>query len=187
MRVVDGPYNDLLEGLREGELDMIVGALRTPPPEEVTQTPLFNDQLGVFCGPNHPLAGAKRLRLADLAGFGWVVPRRGTPTRAIFDKVCAHSDLPATVAHVETSSMMLVRGLLNQTDRLTMLSRHQAAAEIRAGHMRLLDLTFEDLGRPIGISVRQNWSPTPTQALFMRHIEDAARASEMSQNRSTLE
>lgn len=184
IRVIDGPYSDLLEGLRDGELDMIVGALRTPPPEDVTQISLFKDRLGVFCGPHHPLADRSGLTLSDLNGFGWVVPRRGAPTRTIFDKVCAQSDLSPQSALVETSSMILVRGLLNQSDRLTMLSRHQVATEMRGGHLKLLDLSFEDQGRPIGISTRSNWSPTPIQSLFMKHLETAAHAAEVGDHPS---
>jgi LysR family transcriptional regulator of gallate degradation len=186
VRVVDGPYADLLEGLREGDLDMIVGALRAPAPDDVEQIPLFMDRLGIFCGPHHPLAGQAGLKLADLAGFGWVVPRRNTPTRAIFDAVREAEGLSGQVAIVETSSMILVRGLLNASDRLTMLSQHQAAGEVRAGHLRLLDLSFEDLGRPIGISVREGWSPTPTQTLFMDQLHRAARAYEDSVGASVL-
>lgn len=178
IRVIDGPYADLLEGLREGDLDMIVGALRAPAPDEVDQIPLFTDRLGIYCGPSHPLAGKSDLRLSDLCGFGWVVPRHPTPTRAIFDAVCETAGLSAEVAVVETSSMILVRGLLSVSDRLTMLSQHQAATEMHAGHLYLLDLRFEDLGRPIGISVRQDWSPTPTQTLFISHLKDTARAYE---------
>jgi DNA-binding transcriptional LysR family regulator len=178
VRVIDGPYSDLLDGLRDGEIDMILGALRSPAPEGIAQIPLFDDRLGVFCGPQHPLAGRPGLTLADLAGFGWVVPRRGTPTRAIFDRVCASAPRLAEAALVETSSMILVRGLLTQSDRLTMLSRHQAEPEMRAGHLTRLDLGFEDLGRPIGISLRQDWAPTPTQRQFMAHVQQAAQAAE---------
>lgn len=178
VRVIDGPYVDLLEGLRDGDLDMIVGALRTPDPDGVTQIPLFNDRLGVFCGPQHPLATRCDLALSDLTGHGWVVPRRGTPTRAIFDNLCAQTPALATHALVETSSMILVRGLLNRSDRLTMLSRRQAAEEVRAGHLQPLDLRLDDEGRPIGISHRVDWSPTPTQAQFISFIEAAARATD---------
>jgi LysR family transcriptional regulator of gallate degradation len=40
IHVVDGPYAQLLGGLRRGEIDFLVGALRNPAPiEDVEQTP----------------------------------------------------------------------------------------------------------------------------------------------------
>lgn len=78
IKVVDSPFNDLLHALRDGDIDMIIGALRDPlPAPDVLQTPLLNDHLGVFCGPGHPLIGAGRL-----AGRIWLATLGSCHARA---------------------------------------------------------------------------------------------------------
>lgn len=55
-----GPYDDLLGGLRRGEIDFILGALRDPAPiADVVQERLFDDRLMVLDGNRHPLVGRK--------------------------------------------------------------------------------------------------------------------------------
>lgn len=62
LSVVDGPYSDLLHGLRHGEIDVLIGALRDPVPiDDVVQEPLFHDPLAVVARGGHPLAGGGRL------------------------------------------------------------------------------------------------------------------------------
>ncbi|WP_260348937.1 LysR substrate-binding domain-containing protein [Alloyangia mangrovi] len=84
--VVEGLYDDLLAGLRCGDVDLILGALRDPAPiGDVVQTALFNDKLAMLARPGHPLVGAGTLTAQELVGQNWVVPRQGTPSRAQFD------------------------------------------------------------------------------------------------------
>ncbi|MDN3722717.1 LysR family transcriptional regulator [Roseibium salinum] len=85
--VVDGPYNDLLHGLRHGEIDFIIGALRDPVPiEDVEQQELFRDRLGIYARSGHPLTQKASVTLADLARYPWIISREGTPTRSHFDQ-----------------------------------------------------------------------------------------------------
>ncbi len=56
IRVVDGPYADLLHGLRHGEIDFLIGTLRYPLPiDDIIQEPLFDDELTVVGRAGHPL------------------------------------------------------------------------------------------------------------------------------------
>ncbi|NJO83691.1 MAG: hypothetical protein HC828_13395, partial [Blastochloris sp.] len=56
--IVDGPYDEMLGGLRRGEIDFIIGALRDPQPiKDVIQEPLFMDHLTMLARPGHALAG----------------------------------------------------------------------------------------------------------------------------------
>ena len=54
-----GPHAELIERLRDGRLDFLIGALREPAPgPDVVQEPLFDDRLVIVAGRGHPLAGA---------------------------------------------------------------------------------------------------------------------------------
>lgn len=172
--VVEGPYDDLLHGLRQGEIDLLIGALRDPVPiDDVVQEPLFDDPLVVMARRDHPLAGRARVTLDDLAAYPWGVPRRGAPTRDRFEALFDGHPNPPFDGLVEASSLVLMRGLLLGSDRLTLISQHQIRHEQELGLLVQLAFPVADTARPIGITLRRDWRPTPTQRRFIDHIRAA--------------
>lgn len=173
--VHDGPYEELLGGLRRGEIDLLIGALRDPPPvDDIEQRELFRDDLVLVSGPDHPLARASTLTAADLANYPWVVNRAGTPVRAHFDRLFDGGAPPRSI--VESGSVILMRELLVTSDHLGCVSRLQALAEGRA--MTILPFVMEGTSRPIGLTLRADWMPTRAQSDFVAMLgSDAPCAS----------
>lgn len=173
--VVDAPYDELLHGLRHGELDLLIGALRDPVPvDDVVQEALFDDPLAIVASSRHPLAKKKHITVDDLAACPWVLPRRGTPTRDHFE-VLMHGRQPAG-GLVESSSIVLICGLLLDSDRLTLISRHQILREQAQGLLSTLPYDMSGTQRPIGLTTRRSWRPTATQSRFLNLVREAARA-----------
>lgn len=176
VEVIDGPYEDLLHALRHGDIDLLVGALRNPVPiDDVVQERLFDDPLAVVARAGHPLLQKTRLGIADLARCGWVVPRRGTPTRAQFEHLFADAGLPLPRGLIETGAMTLTRGLLTATDRLTLISLHQIRHEMRWGLLAPLPIDLHHTTRPIGLTIRRDWRPTAAQARFITLLKEAGK------------
>ncbi len=174
VHIIDGLYTELMRALRQGDLDIIVGALRMPN-ADADQEVLFQDHLGIFCGPNHPLlteTGDLRARLAD---FTWVLPPLGAPTRKYFEDTLPEVAATAESGLVETSSMVMVRGLLESGQRLTIISRNQVATEVRTGLMYELPLALEDAPRPIGLTKRPGWVPTSVQQSFIDALREVSQ------------
>lgn len=175
LRIVDAPYSDLLRGLRYGELDVLIGALRHPPPsDDVVQEPLFDDPLAILASPDHPLAGRHGLTLDDTLAYPWIAPPRDTPAGAYLFRTLGIGAMAQTPVRVVTSSMVLVRGMLARGDYVTILSPRQAAVEIELGLMVPLDIPLPGSARPIGLTTRADWMPTPTQARFLDLLRIAA-------------
>ena len=173
VNVVDAPYGELLHELRHGELDVLIGALRDPVPvDDVVQEALFDDPLAVVARAGHPLTRKRHPSTADLAEYPWVLPPRGTPTRDHFEALMA-GHKPAG-GLVETSSIVLVCGLLLESDRLTLISRHQILREQEQGLLVTLPYDTRSTRRPIGLTTRHHWRPTATQSRFLDLIRVAA-------------
>lgn len=162
-QIIDGRYDELLLGLRRGEIDMMLGALRLPSPiEDIEQEQLFDDEVVVVARPDHPLFDKDRPEFTDLAAYPWVVPRRSTPLRGVLE-ACFHKRAPTNV--IETSSVIMMREILRQSDYLGGLSKMQA--EVEAGVLAILPVQLPNASRPIGITTRAGWEPTRAQKDFL--------------------
>lgn len=175
VHVVDGRYLELLRGLREGDIDCLIGALRHPPPaDDVAQEPLFADPLAIVGRRDHPLAGRDRVTLKETLHFPWVAPPKTTPAGSYLFKTLRIGDLPQTPVRVVSSSLIFLRGLLQQGDYLTIISRHQIREEERQGLLVPLPVVLENSERVIGLTTRAGWRPTATQRRFLDFLRNAA-------------
>ena len=82
----------IVRGVTNFELDLglIEGELQHP---ELSITPWHNDELVVFCAPDHPLAHKTHLTDTDLTSVRWILREEGSGTRQTFDRAM-HGLLP---------------------------------------------------------------------------------------------
>lgn len=173
VRIVDGRYDELLRGLRRGEIDFLIGALRDPSPiEDVEQARLFDDTLALVARPGHPLADRAAPPLEALALYPWVVNVEGTPSRSHFDRLMGPLGEAAPRSVIETPSLILMREILLGSDHLGCVSRLQADAEIGHGLLTMLDMALTDTRRAIGVTTRRGWRPTPAQRALLDLLQD---------------
>lgn len=172
IEIVDGPYDDLLMRLLNGEIDFLIGALRNPAPStEIEQEAIFESPIQVVGRQGHPLAGQDTVTTEQLIHYSWVVPRQGTPTRKIFEKHIGQY-LGDRGGLIECSSQSLISQLLIDSDRLTFISSHQLEQEQQYGHLSVIPVSLEGATRPIGITTRKDWHPTTTQQLIVSIIRN---------------
>jgi DNA-binding transcriptional LysR family regulator len=174
LTIAEGSRGELTEPLRNGALDLMVGALRDPLLEaDLVQQPLFDDLPAVLGRTGHPLAGRDPTP-ADLARYPWTAAPAGAPLRASFERFFADAGLPLPEVPIESGSVMMIRQILVDSDFLTMLSPDQLAVELEAGWLaRIADLP-PHLGRTIGVTTRTSWRPTEVQREFLADLEAAA-------------
>jgi DNA-binding transcriptional LysR family regulator len=174
--VAEGSHAELIGPLRDGDIDMMIGALRDESPgADLVQTALFSDQPVILARPGHPLARhAGRLIPADLAAFPWIMAAEGTPLRSLWQRMFALACVELPTVPIECGSVITIRQLLVQTDFLTMLSPDQVAVELEAGWLVQLGVAPGAVGRTIGLTTRADWRPTPLQQTFMATLEEEA-------------
>jgi DNA-binding transcriptional LysR family regulator len=173
--VIEGPYAELLAALNRGEIDLMLGALRDPVPMgDVVQRAVFADRLALVAAPGHPALASDPLDLAALARADWVVPRSGAPGRAQFEALFAQAGLAPPLGVVESGSALILRELVVEAGYLGCIAGAQVAADLRRGHLVRLDLGADLPARPIGITTRAAWVPTPAEADFLESLRIAA-------------
>lgn len=172
---LESPYEQLCAGLLSGKVDFIVGALRPRLDNALTSESLFADELGLIAAATHPLAARRRLRVADLRPYRWVLSRPGTPLRESLSRFFASRGEPAPVPAVETGDQTLVRGLLLQAPMLTVLSTRQLRFEIDAGQLRVLPLPMAGMQRQIGLTTRTGARLSAAAQALIEQIRQSAQ------------
>ena len=148
-----------------GAIDLMIGALRPEIAADLFQQALFTDRLVVVSRAGHPLAAAQQASLDDLAAYPWVTGRAGTPLRNLWETLFEGHRTPPTP--IDCGSVMVIRGILRDSDFLTLLSPDQVALEVKAGILATIDAELDLPGRLIGVTLRADWRPTPLQARFL--------------------
>lgn len=175
IRTREGPYDALERALRDGSIDLIIGATRTLNVDSALRTQdLFEDELAVICRAHHPLGSLLRVTIDDLLEYGWILPVPRTPARQLFDRFLHRRGATGPTQIVETGSLSTARGLLLESDRLALLSSEQVRLDIAAGLLRTLPIRLEGTSRPIGITARAQSKPSPAAGVLMEALREAA-------------
>lgn len=174
--IIEGSWSELIEPLRDGEIDIMVGALRTPSPgPDLVQHALFEDKPVVIGSAGHPLAETKP-SLDALSNHPWVVSGPGTPLRQQWERMFAAHPLQPRIM-VECGSVMMIRELLIDSEALTLLSTEQVRVELADGCLVQIAPAPDGLLRTIGYTVRSGWRPTARQSEFLSQLADGANRS----------
>lgn len=171
IRIVEGSHAELIEPLRDGDIDLLIGALRDPAPgDDVVQMPLFEDQPVVIARAGHALAKERDITPALLANYPWTISAPGTPLRLLWERMFARADVPLPLVPVECGSVITIRQMLLDSDFLTLLSPDQVAVELEAGWLTQVGEPPAELRRIIGVTIRSGWRPTGMQQHFLDQV-----------------
>jgi DNA-binding transcriptional LysR family regulator len=182
--IVEGSFRELIEPLRDGVIDVMIGALRSSAPaEDVVQRDLFVDRLVVLGRAGHPLSRASgKVSTADLADYPWTISAPGTPLRIQWDHMFASAGVEPPRIPVESGSVIANREILRESDFLTLLSPDQVAVELEAGWLTQIGEAPEKLERTIGTTTRDGWRPTAMQLTFLQVLAESAKSISLRQN-----
>ena len=170
----ESAYETLVAGLRAGDIDFILGALRDNEPASGLQNErLVTEDMVVLARRGHPLANVRGLTMADLRQVQWIVPRIHAPARGLFESQFRRLKLKPPMPTVETADLAVIRGLLLHTDMVTALSAQQLHYECESGQLVVLDVPLHNTQRDIGLTVRAEGTPSPAA----RALIDAIRLS----------
>ena len=176
--ILDGPYESMLDALRRGAADVLIGAMRDPVPyDDVVQEHLFDDPLAIIMRVGHPLARRKRPSARDLAGFPWIAPRAGSPLRRQFDELFLGLDVGELSSAIECNSLVAARAMLLSSDRIMLLSSHQVHHELTTGQLTTRPHPLGRIARAIGLTTRRDWRPTVAQETLLARLRANAKVA----------
>ena len=171
IRIIEGSHAELIEPLRDGDIDLLIGALRDPPPgDDVEQRTLFADHPVILARAGHPLTLGDPSTSA-LADFPWTISAPGTPLRRQWERMFAEAGVSPPHVAVECGSVITIRQILRDSDFLTLLSPDQVAIELDVGCLVKICDAPAGLVRIIGVTTRSGWRPTAMQQAFEQTLQ----------------
>lgn len=163
--VIEGSFAEMSVPLRDGDIDMLLGALRDDI-DGLDQEAVFDDVPKLIVRSGHPLAGRKQPSGEEIIRYPWILSAAGTPLRCYWEAMLR--SVGQEPPHVATAcgSVLTTRQMLLGSDAITLLSPEQLAVEIDFGLLVTLEPPAP-ITRRIGITTRSGWLPTGAQAALL--------------------
>lgn len=166
LSVHEGSHAELAGPLRDGDIDLMLGALRDGAEvDDLAQVEVFQDRPALVMRAGHPLLDAAHPAEA-MFSYPWLLPSRATPLRRYWETMIRALGREVPHVAIECGSVMMIRQLLLAGDGLTLLSPDQVSVELDAGVLAATPPPVP-VQRTIGITTRIGWRPTSTQAAFL--------------------
>jgi DNA-binding transcriptional LysR family regulator len=161
--------DQLLTGLREGDLDLVVGPVVDSDPDIVCEQ-IAEDVVVVMASENHPIFDTPRT-LADLLAYKWMLPARTVASRQWLDQTFERHGLPHPEAQIESNVLNTILPILEKTALLGFVTRYNLVT--RRARVREVVLAETQFKRRLGLTYRKSayLSPVATR------IADILRAS----------
>lgn len=177
VKIVTGENAVLLEQLRVGELDLVVGRLATP--EKMSGFSfehLYSERVRFVVRANHPLLAANTSIFERLHEFPVLTPTSNSVIGPVVDQfLLAHGVAPLPT-RIETVSDAFGRAFLRISDAIWIISEGVVAADIADGTLVMLPLDTADTSGPVGLTMRADMQPSLPLALLMQTIRESADA-----------
>jgi DNA-binding transcriptional LysR family regulator len=168
----------LLDRLQRGELDFMIGrivdsrAIASLAYEELTEEPAC-----AVARPGHPLLERASLTLADIAPLPWILPPHDSILRYRFDMMFRRAGLAPPADSVDTTAMLLITALLQQTDSLHVMPLEVARYYELLSVVRILPIELPCKMDAFGIIRQQDRLLSPGAELLLRTVRATAAES----------
>ena len=176
--IVTGENRWLLNALRLGELDLVVGRLAAP--EMMTGLhfePLYTEEV-VFCvRSGHPLLARRNFSLAELERYTVLMPPTGSVIRPFVDRFLVTNGIAELTNIIETVSDSFGHAFLERHDAVWIISRGVVAGDIAAGRLVALNLDTAETRGAVGLTTRSDEYSSLSLTIMMNTIREHAISS----------
>ncbi len=175
VKIVTGENAILLEQLRLGDLDLVVGRLAAP--EKMTGLSfehLYSERVVFVVRPGHPLLDPEADVFAGLSAYPMLMPTLNSVIRPIVEQFLIAQSASVSPTPIETVSDSFGRSYVRMSDAVWIISEGVVALDIDAGALAALPLDTADTRGPVGLTMRTETLPTPALTMMIAAIREAA-------------
>lgn len=172
LSIVNGMNDVLRRGLREGELDLVLGVLDEHADPDIDGVTIAADEVCVVAAVTHPMVG-RQLALADLSPLRWVLPAPAVMVRQWFDAAFLTRGLRPPVPHIETSSIAILENLIADSDYVSFVSSWKLNARSVRESLTALDVPDLRMPRRFGLVWSNLTPPSASAGLLVKVIRES--------------
>ncbi|KQZ82924.1 LysR family transcriptional regulator [Mesorhizobium sp. Root157] len=175
IKIVTGENAVLLEQLRLGDLDLVVGRLAAP--EKMTGfffEHLYSEQVVFVVRAGHPLLQGDQNVFTKLGDYPVLVPTRESVIRPVVDRFFIANGVASIPTKIETVSDSFGRAFLLQSDAIWIISHGVVSEDIRAGTLVRLPADTGDTRGAVGLTMRTDKPPSAAFSILLRTIREAS-------------
>eukprot|EP00913_Durusdinium_trenchii_P004182 g3874.t1 len=178
VEIATGDNDRLLEQLRLGELDLVVGRLAAPHKMTgLTFEHLYSEMVAFVVRPGHPLLEDACFNLSSLLSYPILMPARKSIIRQPVDQFLIAHGMEGLKSRIATVSDSFGRTFVRRTDAVWIISEGVVDAEIREGRLAKLPVDTVETQGPVGLTtVAETAGPARLPAL-MQMIRRAVQSS----------
>jgi DNA-binding transcriptional LysR family regulator len=162
--------------LRERRVDLIIGrVMRKDTEQDLATEILFEEPWSVVAGPQNPLAGRRKLALADLLNEPWTLP----PPDSVVGSYLADAfraaglDLPRSI--VTCGSIQMHHALMINGPFLAIFPRSVLRYGGDRMALRVLPVELPGPPPPVGLTTLKNRTSSPVAQLFVEYARRMAK------------
>jgi len=180
VRVISGTNPVLIDRLREGELDMLVGRLsNTELMAGLNFEYLYSERLSFVVRPGHPLLAAQRLGepafdLGALRDHVVILPTPEMIIRPGVERLLARHGLETLPRSVESVSNAFGRTFTRASDAIWIISHGVVATDLEEGALAELAVDTGESRGPVGLTTRIDTVPTAAAQVFIDTVRAVA-------------
>ncbi|MEP9373780.1 pca operon transcription factor PcaQ [Mesorhizobium sp. KR1-2] len=175
IKIVTGENAVLLEQLRLGELDLVVGRLAAP--DKMTGfffEHLYSERVVFVVRAGHPLLKGDQDVFERLSEYPVLMPTRGSIIRPFVERFFITNGVATIPTEIETVSDSFGRAFLRQSDAVWIISAGVVAADLKAGTLATLPVDTSETSGPVGLTMRTDTAPSPAFSILLKTIREAA-------------
>lgn len=175
IKIVTGENSVLLDQLRFGELDLVVGRLAGA--DKMTGfifEHLYSEQVVFAVRGGHPLLVSDHSPLSDLSRYPILMPTTSSIIRPFVDQLLIANGISSLPNQIETVSDSFGRAFVLSSDAIWIISAGVVSRDLETGLMAALPIDTSDTRGPVGLTMRTDALPSIAMSLLMQTIREAA-------------
>lgn len=159
------PSDVLIQGLIDGEYDFVLS--RLPPGTDARQFNILTGRVEIIrflVREGHPLASRKKLRLADLADFEWIMQAPHTPLRHAIEEAFVSQGIASPRETVNTTSLLVMISYLTTSDAISPITQEVVellGPKVFGGRVASLDVVDSVVVTPYHLISRKHQVMSP--------------------------
>lgn len=173
LQTVVGLVDTLQPMLHDGKIDMMIGT-ETPAEDGFVTTLLAEDAIVVAARVGHELfRGSPKLK--DLVDYRWALQPPGAPTRDWLDHAFDRRRLPRPRVQVESTMLLMLPTLIQETGLLSFISRHHLVQRGAKHGLREVPIRETTMMRRLVVTHRKNSYLPPASARLIALLARGAK------------